>query len=75
MCANIYHRLRGMLASRRPREVFNSDLKVRIDKAKAFRYEDFSGLCGPMIFKDEIKHTYSNSSLIIKVLFPPHYGS
>ena len=64
------NRLMGNQLAGRPCEVFNSDMKVRIDKANAFRYPDLSGLCGPMVFHDEIQDAYCNPSIIIEVLSP-----
>jgi Uma2 family endonuclease len=69
VAGNAYHRIRTLLAKRQC-EVFNSDLKVRIDKANVFRYPDLSGLCGPMVFHDETEDAYTNPSIIIEVLSP-----
>ena len=54
----------------RPCEVFNSDVKVRIDKANAFRYPDLSGLCGPILHHDGEKDAYCNPALIVEVVSP-----
>ncbi len=66
---NIYRRLGNQL-ERRPCEVFHSDMKVRIDKANAFRYPDLSGLCGPILHHDGEKDAYCNPALIVEVLSP-----
>ena len=63
----------GMLWSQlrnRPCRVFGSDMKVRIDKANAFRYPDVSGLCGPILFHDSVQDAFCNPSVIIEVLSP-----
>lgn len=67
--ANISRKIGNQL-EKRPCEVFNSDVKVRIDKANAFRYPDLSGLCGPLIHHDGEKDAYCNPALIIEVLSP-----
>lgn len=56
--------------SARPCEVFGSDMKVRIDKANAFRYPDVSGLCGPILHHDREKDSYCNPAMIVEVLSP-----
>ncbi len=66
---NLSRHLSAKLASR-PCEIFNSDMKVRIDKANVYRYPDLSGLCGPMIFEDECEDAYTNPSVIVEVLSP-----
>jgi Uma2 family endonuclease len=67
VAAALLRSLANQLA-KRPCEVFNSDMKVRIEKANAFRYPDLSGLCGPMVFHDETEDAYTNPSIIIEVL-------
>jgi Uma2 family endonuclease len=54
----------------RPCRVFNSDIKVRIDKANAFRYPDVSGLCGPVLYHDSTHDAYCNPAVIFEVLSP-----
>ncbi len=54
----------------RPCRVFNSDLKVRIDKANSFRYPDVSGLCGPILYHDKTRDAYCNPAVIFEVLSP-----
>jgi len=66
---NIHRRIGNQL-EKRPCEVFNSDVKVRIDKANAFRYADLSGLCGPIIHHDGERDAYCNPALIVEVLSP-----
>ena len=55
---------------KRPCRVFNSDLKVRIDKANGFRYPDVSGLCGPILYHDKTRDAYCNPAVIFEVLSP-----
>lgn len=55
---------------KRPCRIFNSDLKVRIDKANAFRYADVSGLCGPVLYHDKTHDAYCNPAVIFEVLSP-----
>ena len=66
---NIYRKLGNQL-ERRPCEVFNCEVKVRIDKANAFRYPDLSGLCGPILHHDEEQDAYCNPALIVEVISP-----
>ena len=54
----------------RPCRVFNSDFKVRIDKANSFRYPDVSGLCGPVLYHDSHQDSYCNPAIIFEVLSP-----
>jgi Uma2 family endonuclease len=61
----LWSQLRG-----RPSEALGSDMRVRIEKANAFRYPDVSGLCGPMLFHDEVQDAYCNPSVVIEVLSP-----
>ncbi len=69
IAGNIFSSLSTQLRNR-PCEVFNSDVKVRIDKANCFRYPDVSGLCGPVIHHDSEKDAYCNPALIVEVLSP-----
>ena len=69
IAGNIFWRLASQLSGR-PCEVFNSDMKVRIDKANVFRYPDLSGLCGPLNFYDDAADVYRNPTLIVEVLSP-----
>lgn len=54
----------------RPCRVFSSDMKVRIERANAFRYPDVSALCGPIAFHDSVCDSYSNPSFLCEVLSP-----
>ena len=56
--------------TKRPCRVFNSDVKVRIDKANGFRYPDVSGLCGPILYHDATRDAYCNPAVIFEVLSP-----
>lgn len=69
IAGNIYRRIGNQL-EKRPCMIFNSDMKVRIDKANAFRYPDFSGLCGPILHHDGEQDAYCNPALIVEVLSP-----
>ena len=69
IAGNIFAILWNQLSGR-PCEVFNSDMKVRIDKANVFRYPDVSGLCGPLSFYDDTADVYRNPTLIVEVLSP-----
>jgi Uma2 family endonuclease len=69
IAGNVFRHL-GNRLSTRPCEVFNSDLKVRIDKANVFRYPDVSGLCGPILFHDKGQDAYCNPSFIVEVMSP-----
>ncbi|MEA3209089.1 MAG: hypothetical protein QOE70_2146 [Chthoniobacter sp.] len=54
----------------RPCRVFSSDMKVRIERANAFRYPDTSALCGPVAFHDRVRDGYCNPAFICEVLSP-----
>ncbi len=69
IAVNICRRLGNQL-EKRPCMIFSSDVKVRIDKANAFRYPDLSGLCGPILHHDDEQDAYCNPSLIVEVLSP-----
>jgi Uma2 family endonuclease len=69
IAANVLRNLGNQLRSR-PCEAFGSDMKVRIDKANAFRYPDISALCGPILFHDQVQDAYCNPSVIVEVLYP-----
>ncbi len=63
----IVYRLRNQFEGR-PCMVFNSDMKVRIDRANAFRYPDVSALCGPVFLHDRGRDAFCNPALIVEVL-------
>ena len=69
ICGNILSLLKVQLSGR-PCRVFGSNLKVRIDKANAFRYPDVSGLCGPILHHDREQDSYCNPAMIVEVLSP-----
>lgn len=69
IAGNIYAVLWAQLRSW-PCEVFGSDLKVRLDKANAFRYPDVSGLRGPILYHDKGRDAYCNPAMIVEVLSP-----
>lgn len=69
IAGNVFRHLGNRLA-KRPCEVFNSDMKVRIDRANVFRYPDVSGLCGPIFFHDKAQDAYGNPSVIVEVMSP-----
>lgn len=61
-------RLLGNQLDGRPCHVFNSDMKVRVDRANLFRYPDISALCGPILLHDRSRDAYCNPTLIIEIL-------
>ncbi|MFT5465407.1 MAG: Uma2 family endonuclease [Verrucomicrobiales bacterium] len=63
-------RLIGNAFENRPCIVFNSDMKVQIEKANVFRYPDVSALCGPIDFYDGEEDVYCNPQFIGEVLSP-----
>lgn len=65
LLARLSERLRG-----RPCEAFGSDMKVRIERANAFRYPDVSVVCGPIDFYDEVRDAYGNPTVIFEILSP-----
>ncbi len=67
IAGEIQYRLRGQIEGR-PCLVFNSDMKVRIDRANVFRYPDVSALCGPVLLHDRERDAFCNPALIVEVL-------
>ena len=52
-------------------DVFDSDMRVRIEAAKAFKYPDASALCGPAQFVElDEQDNLLNPSLVVEVLSP-----
>ena len=49
-------------------EVFNSDLKVRIENRSAYCYPDIAVVCGGATFEDPAKSILTNPMLIFEVL-------
>jgi Uma2 family endonuclease len=49
-------------------EVFNSDLKIRIQDSSAYYYPDLSVVCGEADFEDEAESILKNPMLIVEVL-------
>lgn len=56
--------------SGRPCEVFNSDLRVKIEASNLYTYPDISVVCGGPRFLDERQDTLLNPVLIVEVLSP-----
>lgn len=53
-----------------PCEAFGSNMKVRIERANAFRHPDVSAVCGPIDFFDPVRDAYGNPSLIVEIPSP-----
>jgi Uma2 family endonuclease len=69
ICVNVLSALHSQMKGR-PCRAFGSNLKVRIEKANAFRYPDVSALCGTIQHHDRERDAYTNPSLIAEVLSP-----
>lgn len=69
IAGNVFRRI-GNAFEKRPCIGFNSDMKVRIEKANVFRYPDVSALCGPIDFYDGEEDIYTNPQFICEVLSP-----
>jgi Uma2 family endonuclease len=69
IAVNVVSLLNSQLRGR-PCRVFSSDVKVRIERANAFRYPDASALCGPIAFHDRVCDAYCNPSFLCEVLSP-----
>ena len=54
----------------RPCEVFNSDMRVKVDWSGLYTYPDLSALCGDPEFDDEHLDTLLNPTLLVEVLSP-----
>ena len=68
LIAGNFLRIVGNQLVGRPCEVYNSDMKVRIEKANVFRYPDLSALCGPMMPYDEHEDVLCNPNVLVEVL-------
>jgi Uma2 family endonuclease len=64
---NIGSELRAALRPR-PCEVFNSDMRIRIESANRYTYADVAAVCGPPLFLDEKRDILLNPTAIFEVL-------
>jgi len=69
IATELIYQLRRQIEGR-PCLVFNSDMKVRVERANLFRYPDISALCGPVMLHDRERDAYCNPALIVEVLSP-----
>jgi Uma2 family endonuclease len=54
----------------RPCEVYNSDMRVKVNPTGMYTYPDVSVVCGKPVFDDTRQDTLNNPSVIIEVLSP-----
>ncbi len=54
----------------RPCELFVSDIRVKVAKARLYTYPDVAVTCGPARFEDPLTDTLLNPVLVIEVLSP-----
>src|SRR5262245_53404962 len=64
---NIGGELRAALRLK-PCEVFNSDMRIRVEARNRYTYADAIALCGPPQFLDETRDTLLNPTAIFEVL-------
>lgn len=50
--------------------VFNSDLRVSVQRGNLITYPDVSVVCGPVLYIDDRRDTIANPRLIVEVLSP-----
>jgi Uma2 family endonuclease len=56
------------LAGRGPCQVFNSDMRLKIEATGLYTYPDIQVACGKLAFEDEQEDTLLNPKLIVEVL-------
>jgi len=59
----LHNRFKG-----RPRYVYTSDMKVRIESANLGAYPDVTAVCGERLFWDQHRDVITNPTLIVEVL-------
>jgi Uma2 family endonuclease len=69
IAGNTYARLHAQLR-KRPCEIYNNDMRVRVPVAKLYTYPDIIVTCGDSQFADEEFDTLLNPTTIIEVLSP-----
>ncbi len=51
-------------------EVYNSDIRVKVNETGLYTYPDVSAVCGESMFEDAVVDTLTNPTLIVEVLSP-----
>lgn len=69
LSVNVTALLNGILAGR-PCEVFNSDMRVKVEATDLYTYPDVSVVCGEPRLEDAHQDTLLNPLLIVEVLSP-----
>ena len=70
LIAGNIHRALGNLFEDRPCKVYQSDLRVRVDRTGLYTYPDVVAVCGPTQFTNSKKTTLVNPTAVIEVLSP-----
>jgi Uma2 family endonuclease len=52
----------------KPCEVFNSDMRLKIEATELYAYPDIQVACGELRFEDEVQDTLLNPKIIVEVL-------
>jgi len=69
ICTNIVGNYRHALKANGC-EIYQSDMRVRVKEARAYRYPDVVIVCGDPVFTDENEDTLLNPTVLIEVLSP-----
>ena len=69
IAANISGEVRNALKGSRC-NVFNSDLRVKVEETGLYTYPDVTVVCGEREFDDDHRDTLTNPTLIVEVLSP-----
>lgn len=51
-------------------DVYNSDVRVKVNETGMYTYPDVSAVCGEPVFEDSVVDTLTNPTLIVEVLSP-----
>lgn len=71
ICGHAYWALRqGLMGDNSGCEVFNSEIKLYIEKGNRYLYPDAMVVCGPLETADELPDAITNPVVIVEVLSP-----
>jgi Uma2 family endonuclease len=65
ICSELHNRLSGT-----PCRVYNSDLRVCVNKKTGYVYPDCTVVCGPLDYVDEREDTITNPKVAVEALSP-----
>src|SRR5580765_534258 len=69
IAVNLVSELRTQFRGR-PCEVYNSDMRVKVNPTGMYTYPDVTATCGEPVFDDKQRNTLTNPNVIIEVLSP-----